>query len=76
MRGIVIACPNKYELFCLNNIQQLRKMNCKLPIEIWEIGNEISIKTKNEMKSLYLWENEIYRFKNNLDKIILDKINE
>jgi G:T-mismatch repair DNA endonuclease (very short patch repair protein) len=31
---------------------------------------------KNEMKSLYLWENEIYRFKNNLDKIILDKINE
>ena len=38
--------------------------------------NKIEYLEKNNIKSLYLWENEIYRFKSNLDKIILDKINE
>ena len=51
MKGIVIACPNRYESICLNNITVLRdEYNCNLPIEIWEIGNEISEEVKNNMK--------------------------
>ena len=51
MRGIVIACPEKYELICLNNIYVLReRYHCYLPIEIWEIGNEITAETKARMK--------------------------
>jgi G:T-mismatch repair DNA endonuclease (very short patch repair protein) len=38
--------------------------------------NKIEYLEKNNIKSLFLWENEIYRFKTNLDKIILDKVNE
>jgi len=50
--GIVIACPNKYEEICLNNIMFLRnKLNCLLPIEIWEIGSEISLPTKKLMST-------------------------
>ena len=53
MKGIVIACPEKYSLLCLNNIIQLReKYNCNLSIEIWEIGNEIPIEIKNNMKKI------------------------
>ena len=37
---------------------------------------KINYLQENNIKSLYLWENEIYKFKTNLDKIILDKINE
>ena len=51
MKGIIIACPNKYENICLNNIIILRgSFNCRLPIEIWEIGNEITDNIKNQMK--------------------------
>jgi hypothetical protein len=50
-RGIVIACPEKYELICLNNISMLRnKYECFLPIEIWEIGEEITKETKKHMR--------------------------
>jgi hypothetical protein len=50
MKGIVIACPKVYELICLENIILLRTTyNCNLPIEIWEIGNEITEITKNKM---------------------------
>jgi len=60
MRGIVIACPNKYQTICLENIQSLRHTHhCNLPIEIWEIGNEIDkdIKQKMEMISLVSFKN-------------------
>jgi G:T-mismatch repair DNA endonuclease (very short patch repair protein) len=30
----------------------------------------------NKIKSLFLWENEIYKFKENLEEIILNKLNE
>jgi hypothetical protein len=51
MRGIVIACPEKYELICLNNIYLLReRYHCYLPIEIWEIDNEITAETKARME--------------------------
>ena len=52
VRGIIIACPKKYENICLNNICLLRdNLNCQLEIEIWEIGNEVSDNIKNEMIS-------------------------
>jgi hypothetical protein len=52
MKGIIIACPTKYEKFCLKNIKLLReKFDCHLPIEIWEIGTEISSNTRNQMKT-------------------------
>ena len=38
--------------------------------------NKIEYLKKNKIKSLFLWENEIYEFKSNLDIIILNKINE
>ena len=30
----------------------------------------------NNIKSLFLWENEIYKYRENIGKIIIDKINE
>ena len=52
MKGIVIACPQRYETICLNNITALRENhNCQLPIEIWEIGQEITPSVKNLMKT-------------------------
>jgi hypothetical protein len=51
MKGIVIACPKKYENICLNNIRAIRSVHkCNLPIEIWEIGQEISPQIREEIK--------------------------
>jgi hypothetical protein len=42
-RGIIIAVPEKYQQICLNNLLNMRlKMGLNLPIEIWQIGEEIS----------------------------------
>ena len=49
MRGIIIPCPQKYELLCLENIKAIRGFNCELTIELWEIGNEITGNIKKEM---------------------------
>lgn len=50
MKGIVIACPNKYQDICLKNINLIRDTyKCELPIELWEIGNEIDVEIKNKM---------------------------
>ena len=49
-RGIIIACPAKYETICLENIARLRNiLFCQLPVEIWEIGQEISSFTREKM---------------------------
>ena len=45
-RGIVITVPKKYEQIALLNVQNIRKMNCNFPIEIWEIGQEITPETR------------------------------
>lgn len=42
LRGIVIAVPKKYEEITLTNIKGLRNMGCELPIELWEIGEEVT----------------------------------
>lgn len=41
-KGIVIAIPKKYEQICLQNVLKIKDMGCNLPIELWEIGKEIS----------------------------------
>jgi len=53
MRGIVIACPQKYQDLCLQNIESLRaEHDCHLPIEIWEIGQEIDPDVKEKMQAV------------------------
>ena len=43
MKGIIIAVPEKYETIAFENIRILRNIfNNTLPIEIWQVGNEIS----------------------------------
>ena len=51
-KGIVIACPSKYEMICLNNMKAIRNLDCNIPIEIWEIGNEISLPIKDMMSQI------------------------
>ncbi|NQX80627.1 MAG: hypothetical protein HRT66_01350 [Flavobacteriaceae bacterium] len=52
MKGIIIAVPKKYEEICLHNIIGIRKYNSEIPIEIWEIGNEISPKIKHKFSNI------------------------
>jgi alpha-N-acetylglucosamine transferase len=51
-KGIIIAVPRKYEAICLLNVQQMRDMNCMLPIEIWEIGEEITKTTRESFTKI------------------------
>lgn len=71
--NFVIECQGDYwhgnpEYFSEFNEIQLKNLE--------RDKRKIDYLQENNIKSLYLWENEIYRFKTNLDKIILDKINE
>jgi hypothetical protein len=46
-QGFIIAVPQKYEEICYKNILKLRnEFNVELPIEIWQIGQEITNKYK------------------------------
>ena len=64
-KGIIIAVPKKYEKTCLSNLINLRNLNCHLPIEIWEIGNEISNEIKAEFEKI---ENIHFKNVNNYTK--------
>lgn len=57
-RGIVITVPKKYEEITLKNIQKIREMGCDLPIELWEIGKEISDKAREQFSK---FENILFR---------------
>jgi hypothetical protein len=61
-KGIIIAVPKKYEKLCLLNVQKIRALNCLLPIEIWEVGNEISKEIRCEFEKI-----KNLRFQNVLD---------
>jgi hypothetical protein len=51
-RGIIIAALERYEELLYSNIQNLRyKLKCELPIEIWQIGQEISNLMKQKLES-------------------------
>jgi len=47
-RGFIIAVPQKYEQLCYQNILRIRlQYKIDLPIEIWQIGEEITEKYKH-----------------------------
>lgn len=51
-RGIIIAALEKYEKILLCNIDTLRfQINCQIPIEIWQIGQELSNGTQQLLES-------------------------
>ena len=50
-RGIIIAAMERYEKLLISNIGYLRnRLKCSLPIEIWQIGQEISDKAKEYLE--------------------------
>src|SRR5690606_1875857 len=51
-RGIIMAVPQKYEQLALENIGRIRLFGCQLPVEIWEIGREITPETRQKMEKL------------------------
>lgn len=71
--NFVIECQGDYWHGNKEYFKVLNKIQLK---NIERDKNKIEYLEKNNIKSLYLWENEIYRFRTNLDKIILDKVNE
>ncbi|MGV6815926.1 MAG: hypothetical protein ACWA44_01495 [Thiotrichales bacterium] len=52
MKGIIIAVPNKYENTCLINVQKIRNLNPSIPIEIWEVGQEITDEIRDKFKKI------------------------
>lgn len=71
--NFVIECQGDYwhgnnEYFKSLNEIQLKNIERDI--------NKIKYLDDNKIKSLFLWENEIYKFKENLEEIILNKLNE
>lgn len=53
MKGLVVAIPRNYENIALKNLEILRKVfKVKLPIEVWEVGKEISSEIRELLKKL------------------------
>jgi hypothetical protein len=51
-RGIIIPALEKYEHLLIHNIQTLRdSIKCNLPIELWQIGQEVSDDAQDFLKS-------------------------
>lgn len=52
-RGFIIAVPSKYENFTYKNVLTIRyKYKIEDPIELWEIGSEITDKTRELLKKI------------------------
>lgn len=52
-RGIIIAVPQKYEEICYKNLLKIRLIyKCQLPIELWEIGKEMSPRMRSAISRL------------------------
>ena len=71
--NFVIECQGDY---WHGNIEYFKKLNEIQLNNIKRDKNKIKYLKENEINSLFLWENEIYKNINKLDKIILEKINE
>lgn len=53
MRGFIIACPTKYQHLCFENVMKIRNTySIDLPIEIWQIGNEITRSYMDKFESV------------------------
>lgn len=49
-RGIVVACSDKYVDFLVPSLAYLRwEIGCKLPIEVWYAGDELSSQNKERL---------------------------
>jgi len=51
-RGLIIPIMEKYENILIENINNLYKLNFTLPIELWQIGNEISVNATKNIEEL------------------------
>ena len=71
--NFVIECQGDYWHGNKEYFKDLNEIQIK---NIERDKNKVEYLEKNNIKSLFLWENEIYRFKENLEQIILNKINE
>lgn len=69
-KGIIVACPQKYEHILLKNITFLRSNGCNLPIEIWEVGSEISPHIYKKINTLFknIYFQNVKTYTNNLKK--------
>jgi len=51
-RGLVTSIPERYVQFALFNLKKIYSdLGCQLPIEIWEVGNELSAESMQKIKA-------------------------
>lgn len=51
-RGIIIAIMERYENLLIESIQQLTRLGCTLPFELWQIGKEITDEARARLDEL------------------------
>lgn len=50
MFGVIVPVPRKYERIALENLRRLReRFRIECPIEVWEVGEEISPSTREDL---------------------------
>jgi hypothetical protein len=68
-RGLVTSIPERYVQFALFNLKKIYSdLGCQLPIEIWEVGNELSPESKQKISAItdkIIWRN-VSEFTDNL----------
>ena len=61
-KGLIIPIIEKYENILIENIQNLyNNLNFTLPIELWQIGNEISTQASQKLLQLQLKHNIVFK---------------
>ena len=60
-RGLVVSIPPRYLPFALFNLKKVYgELGCQLPIEIWEVGNELNADAKKQLNTItdkIIWRN-------------------
>ena len=60
-RGLVVSIPPRYLPFALFNLKKIYgELGCQLPIEIWEVGNELNADAKKQLNAItdkIIWRN-------------------
>lgn len=69
-RGLATSIPERYLDYSLFNLKRIySELGCSLPIEIWEVGNELSNSSKDKINSItdqIIWRN-VSEISSNLD---------
>ena len=66
-KGIIIPILEKYEELLLCNIHILRnELGCRIAIELWQIGQEVSDVTQRKLESMKHHFNLSFKNNNNL----------